>query len=66
MEDLEREKDLEEDEYKTNAKPSTTRTMTTRTCNNIITYQYESDTEDFDDNQDDTENEEPENPSEQI
>ena len=38
MADLEQEKDLEEDEFKTNAKPTTSRTMTTRICKRNVKY----------------------------
>ena len=41
MADLEHEKDLEEDEFKTNVKPSTSsRAMTTRICKTDVTYQF--------------------------
>ena len=49
MEDLEKEKDLEEDEFKTNVKPSTRREMTTRICKKDVIYQFdESDHNDSD------------------
>ena len=41
MEDLEQDKDLEVDEFKTAAKPSTSRTMYDRTCNKNVIYQYD-------------------------
>ena len=41
MADLEQDKDLEEDEFKTTAKPSTSRTMYDRTCNKNVIYQYD-------------------------
>ena len=41
MDDLEREKDLEEDEFKTSAKPSTSRAMTTRICKRDVMYRYD-------------------------
>ena len=40
MADLEQEKDLEEDEFKTNVKPSTSREMTTRICKKDVNYQF--------------------------
>ena len=61
MADLEQEKDLEEDEFKTNVKPSTSREMTTRICKKDVIYQFnESDLdedtdESLNDGQDDTE-----------
>ena len=49
MADLEQEKDLEEDEFKTNVKPSTSREMTTRICKKDVIYQFdESDCNDSD------------------
>ena len=57
MADLEREKDLEEDEFKTTAKPSTSRSMTTRICNKNVVYQNDED-DSLDDEQSDTEYEE--------
>ena len=61
MEDLEHGKDLEEEEFKTNAKPSTSRAMTTRSCNNNVTYQCdesdkEEDSDDFDESTNNSEN----------
>ena len=41
MADLEQEKDLEDDEFKSNVKPSTIRLMTTRICNRNVKYQFE-------------------------
>ena len=42
MNDLEQHKDLEDDdEFKTTAKPSTSRTMYDRTCNKNVIYQYD-------------------------
>ena len=65
MADLEQEKDLEDDEFKINVKPSTSRSMTTRICNKNAVYQYEEDesesddqNESLDDEQSDTEDEE--------
>ena len=61
MEDLEQEKDLEEDEFKTNVKPSTSREVTSRICKKDVIYQFnESDLdedtdESLNDGQDDTE-----------
>ena len=59
MADLERDKELEEDdEFKTNAKPSTSRTTTTRICNRNVIYQCDDEseiTEDSDDDEDSTE-----------
>ena len=59
MEDLEQEKDLEEDEFKTNVKPSTSREMTTRICKKDVIYQFnESDPdEDIDDSLEDEQDE---------
>ena len=53
MDDLEHEKDLEEDEFKTSAKPSTSRTMKTRLCTKNVVYvsNLHEDTDDFDDDQ---------------
>ena len=48
MADLEQEKDLEEDEFKTTAKPSTTRTMTTR-IHNKVNYRCDMDKSDLHD-----------------
>ena len=49
MADLEQEKDLEEDEFKTNVKPSTSREMATRICKKDVIYQFdESDHNDSD------------------
>ena len=47
MADLEREKDLEEDEFKTTAKPSTSRTLTTRIRNKNVNYQCDMDKSDL-------------------
>ena len=55
MADLEQAKDLEEEEFTTNVKPDTSREMTTRICKTAVTYQFD---EDIDEVQDDTENEE--------
>ena len=55
MADLEQAKDLEEEEFKTNLKPDTSREMTTRICKTAVTYQFD---DDIDEVQDDTENEE--------
>ena len=51
MADLEQEKDLEEDEFKTNVKPSTSREMTTRNCKPDVNYQF--DESDLDEDSDD-------------
>ena len=58
MADLEQEKDLEEDEFKTNVKPSTSREMATRICKKDVIYQFDEQKLDedtdksFDDEQD--------------
>ena len=62
MEDLENDKDLEEEEFKTNAKPSTYRAMTTRSCNKNVNYQCdesdkEEDSDDFDESTNNSEDE---------
>ena len=62
MEDLENDKDLEEEEFKTNAKPSTSRAMTTRSCNKNVNYQCdesdkEEDSDDFDESTNNSEDE---------
>ena len=41
MADLEKEKDLEEDEFKMNVKPSTSREMTIRICKSDVNYQFD-------------------------
>ena len=59
MADLEQAKDLEEEEFKTNVKPDTSREMATRICKKAVTYQFDEDIdESLDEVQDDTENEE--------
>ena len=59
MADLEQEKDLEEDEFKTNVKPSTSREVMTRICKKDVIYQFnESDLdEDTDESLEDEEDE---------
>ena len=58
MADLEQEKDLEDDEFKTNVKPSTSREMSTRICKKDVIYQFDEQELDedtdksFDDEQD--------------
>ena len=58
MADLEHEKDLEEEEFKTTAKPSTTsRTMPNRICNRNVNYQNEQDHADNEELDDDSDSE---------
>ena len=54
MADLEQDKDLEEDEFKSNAKPTSSRTIATRICNRNVKYQSELDqSDDHEDTNDD-------------